>query len=333
MLLHPRHPSAAGLSKGHRAALGALLVAMTATLLLFQAQPAAAHNQRTAFAGVYGPYDIVATVRDVDRPRPGGVQLDLVIRTAADREPVDDATVRVGGGIGGAVVADRYGNVYRVLLPVGTVVSWTASIRVEAEPGVVSLSQVIPGPESLHGGVGGFTGGPSPGAGWLAMVVAGLVVLPLAGISSHWRGAAAVAGAAVLVACAVAVVQAWSRSMDPVPGRVAALLPASFAAALLVAGLVLTQRHRRDAPVLVFAGSAALMAIFGWVNRRVLTSNDGPDLLSPLVGRFTTAAALGLGGGLALLVLVRSRSAVWDLLPGRDHRPSSDNPPRPDRTG
>lgn len=83
--------------RASRLAVAAVAVAGTA---LAGATPSGAHNSRTAFTGVFGPYDVVGSVRYVHEASVRGVTLDLTVRTEGSRRPVEGASVRVEGHAG-----------------------------------------------------------------------------------------------------------------------------------------------------------------------------------------------------------------------------------------
>ncbi|WCO68810.1 hypothetical protein PO878_08735 [Iamia majanohamensis] len=311
-------------------AVRALVAALAASLvtLVAVAGPAAAHNSRTAFLGTYGPYDVVASVRDVDDTDAPGVLLDLTLRTEEGRDPVEDARVEVTGSAdgdtAGPVDVERYGNVYRATLPGGQVERWEVSVALDGPPGTIAFDESVPGPVVLHDGIGiGPSGGAAAG-GWLAAAAVALVALPLLGLTRWGREVTLAAGVVLLASCATAAAQAWTRSADAAPARALALLAPLLAAGLLVAGLVLTARRRADGRVPVFTGAAGLAVLFGVVNRQVLTRGEVPMLLSPGVARASVAVALGVGGGLAMLAVVGSRGALRALV-----RPPEAAPARP----
>jgi hypothetical protein len=293
-----------------------LLVAATVAVLL-AGPPAGAHNQRTAFLGDYGPYDVVASVRDRDQPGQDGVLLEMVVRTAGERAPVDDATVVVTGEGGGTDVGplpvDQYGNVYRVVLPGNEVDVWDVEVELAGPPGTTTLSEEVPGPRTLHGS-SLLTSDSSPTGGWLAFAGLTLLGLALVGLTPWWRPAMWASALVLIATCAVTAVQVWTAPTTDAAERVA-LVPVAVLVVVLAAGLVLSRR-RDDARALVFAGGAGLAVLVGWANRAALTASSTDTVLSPTATRAVAALALGLGGGLALMVVVlsvrRSRSPVAD---------------------
>lgn len=290
------------------AARALLVCAATVTVVLLGGTPASAHNQRTAFLGDYGPYDVVASVRDRDQPGQDGVLLEMVVRTSGDREPVEDARLTVtadgGGGGVGPLPVERYGNVYRVVLPGNEVDAWAVEVELTGPPGATTIVEAVPGPRALHGdipagGASGTTGG------WLVLTVAALVVLALAGFTPWWRPVMWAAATVLLATCAAAAWQVGTASTTD-PAERAGLVPVAVLGVLLATGLVLTTRGRDDARGLVFAGSAGLAVVVGWVNREAVTAASAASVLSPAAARAAAALALGLGGGLALLMVVLS---------------------------
>ena len=88
MLLDRRHPGPQRLNGRRRPAPPAAVVAagraavaaiVAAVAVLGAAAPTGAHNSRTAFTGVFGPYDVVASVRYAHEDE-RGVLLDLQVR-------------------------------------------------------------------------------------------------------------------------------------------------------------------------------------------------------------------------------------------------------------
>ncbi len=315
------------MTAARRALLVVALVLVGAAAPLAGTAPAGAHNSRTAFDGTYGPYDVVATIRDVDDTSDVGLELDLVVRTVEGKDPVEDATVRVeavpdGGDGTGPVAVERYGNVYRSTLDGGDVERWAVAVTIDGPVGVTEIDEDVPGPATLHGSALGTRLTSAPSTGWLVVVLAGLAALAVAGFTRWWRTATFVGGGVLLAACATALVGSLSGSSGGGAGRVVAVVPPLLSAALLVAGMVLTARDRADARALVFAGGAGLAATVGLVNRDVLTSADASTVLSPVVAQATTALALGLGGGLALMVLVLSRDDLRALVGRRSPHPT-----------
>lgn len=298
-----------------------LLLAVMAAVLLSGA-PAGAHNQRTAFVGDYGPYDVVASVRDRDRPGQDGVLLEVVVRTAGERSPVDDAelTVTGEGGEGevGPLPVDQYGNVYRVVLPGDEVDLWDVEVVLAGPPGTTTIAEEVPGPRTLHGG-SLLTTDAAPAGGWLAGAGLALVGLALVGLTPWWRPAMWSAGVALIATSAVTSWLVGTASTTDPADRVG-LVPVAVLVVVLAVGLVLSTR-RDDARALVFAGSAGLAVLVGWVNRAALTAASGDSVLSPTAARATAALALGLGGGLAMMMVVLSVRRLRSPSTGVDGAP------------
>lgn len=321
MLLDGGHPLLR-VTPGRRALLLAALGA--ALTILVTAAPAGAHNRRTAFLGDYGPYDVVASVRDLDQPGEDGILVELVVRTAGARQPVDDASLRVVGDAGdgsvGPLPVERYGNAYRVVFPGDDVDRWDVEVTLEGPPGRATLTEVVPGPRVLHdSGSRADLSAPAPSGGWLTVIVAAVVLVPLAGFTRRWRPVMAVVGAALLLAGATAAWEVWARPTTEPVERLG-LVPVAGLGALLLTGLVLVGRGRDDARGLIFAGSAGLAVLVGWVNRDGLTTVGSAQVLSPGLAQAVAALALGLGAGLALLMVVLSRDQVRTLVSGLTHR-------------
>ena len=74
---------------------------------------AAAHNDRTVFAGPAGPYELTASVQYLHGTEEG-LRFDVAVR-ARDRRPIDDATALTvvatsGSDTVGPLTAERYGS-------------------------------------------------------------------------------------------------------------------------------------------------------------------------------------------------------------------------------
>ncbi len=195
MLLDGVHPRR-GLTTA-RAALLAVLV--TAAGIVAGPAPSSAHNSRTAFVGDFGPYDVVASVRDLDGPSDEqGVLLDVQVRTRDPLQPVDDADVRVAGQAAGQQLgplpAERFGNTYRVELPGADVEAWEVEVTIDAPAGATTKDPPVPGPVAQHGAGAVVDSGdgtsrwllPLAGVGLVAMVV---VVVALGRPGSRSRSA------------------------------------------------------------------------------------------------------------------------------------------------
>ncbi len=298
-----------------------LVLGGAGAVLLGAAGPAGAHNNRTVFVGERGPYDVVASVVDVDRGEETGLLLELNVRSAGDRRPVEDATVTVSGVAGsrraGPLQAEAFAGTYRVLVPGLDVESWELEVTIDSARGEARFTEAVPGPVALHGIAVVDSGDEPATAGWVAVVVALVVGLAGAGLTGVWRTAVRGASAALLVAAAVVLHGTWSASSSEAAAKALAMLPAGAAAVALVVGAVLVGRGRDDAVGLVFAGAAGLAIVVGWPERTVLGDRYLGTSLSPGVARAGVAAVLGLGSGLAALVVVRSRTALRGLVPRR----------------
>lgn len=299
----------------------ALALAVLLAGLVLGAVPAGAHNNRTVLAGERGPYDLVVAVADVSRGADRGLLVEVAVRTAGDRRGVDGATVAVSGVAAGSTVgplpADDYGSTYRVLLPGADVVAWDLTVAVAA-PGLaaVEVEVTAPGPATLHGESLVDSGAEPRTPGWAGGVV--LVAAAVVGLGLTGTGRFVTPGAAVLLVLAAAAVVggAWSASSAGTAAKALSALPAVVAAGALLVGVGLVDR-RDDARALVFAGAAGLAVVAGWSERAVLTDRYVGSALSPVVARAAVTVVLGVGVGLAVLVVLGSRAALRSLLPTR----------------
>jgi hypothetical protein len=324
---HPRperligHGAAALVSPAARAAGAATIVAAA---VLGLASPASAHNSRTAFTGVFGPYDVVASVRYVHEDE-SGVLLDLLVRTEGSKRTVDDASVAVeardGARTVGPLDTTRYGDTYRVVLPGGDVDAWEIETTIDGGPGTSTFTRTIPGPRELRADAGGmWDSGHGLGAAWLVATVGVLVVVGAAGLTRWWRPAMWAAGVALLAVCGTALVDHLAAADAPTAARVAALPAPLVAAGLLVAGLVTSRRRDDESLLLVFVGATGLAVLFGWLDQRFLGGGVTSEL-PQTVARATVSLASGLGGGLALLVVACHRDKLRSLLPAPRRAP------------
>ncbi len=206
------------------------------------------------------------------------------------------------------------------MLPGADVDRWDVEIRIDGRPGQTTITEEVLGPRALHGGGLLQADGPAPSGWWLAAAGLALLTLPLAGFSRWWRPAMWTGGSVLLATCATASWEVWTRS-NAVPAQKAGLIPVGILGVLLAVGLILSAR-RDDARGLVFAGSAGLAVLIGWVNRAALITSADSSVLFPVVAQAAAALALGLGGGLALLMVVLSRGQVQALVASFTRRPS-----------
>lgn len=295
----------------------ALLVALALTAVAVGAiaTPAGAHNARTAFEGVYGPYDVVATARYVHEPDQQGVMVELILETKETRREVSGAAVSVIGDNGqstvGPIEAEPFGNAYRMTIPGADVERWNVEIRVDGEPGSATIAETVPGPSALRSVTDPAAGhGSSSIWAWVGIIAALQVGTGVTALSRLWRPVMWGTAFVLLAVCAAALVGAWAPSTASTTGKLLALGPPLLAAATLVVGLVLTQLRRDDGTALVFAGSAGLAVIFGWVNRSFLTAVEVQSTLPAELARATVVVALGLGGGLMLLMAIQYLSGA-----------------------
>lgn len=309
----------------------AAMVVGAVVLVVTSAATSSAHNSRTAFAGVYGPYDVVATARYVHDAQAQGVLLELTVRAAATRDAVEDASVevraRAGARSAGPLDADRYGNVYRVLLPGDDVDRWQLDATIASPAGEVSFTELVPGALDLRRGVPtGYGHTAVVGAGgWL--LVGGLAsVVALAGLTRWWRPAMWAAGIGLLVSTAVVVVGAWSDSSAPPAARAAGLLAPLLAASFLLGGMKAAGNRADGALLAVFAGAAALGTLYGWLHREVFEGEATTDL-PPTVAVAAAVGVMGLAAGLVGLVTARFREPLAQLRTPRP--PASRRQPRP----
>ncbi|MFP3901503.1 MAG: hypothetical protein ACLFXM_11665 [Acidimicrobiia bacterium] len=302
-----------------RASRLAVAAAAVAGVALGGATPSGAHNSRTAFTGVFGPYDVVGTVRYVHEASVHGVTLDLNVRTEGSRRPVERAAVLVEGHAGertvGPLDAERYGSTYRVVLPGGDVEHWEIETSIDGPPGPATFTRTVPGPVELRDITDAGSGhGDGAGGLWTATTVGALVLVGAGGLTRWWRPVMRASGLVLLVACGAALVGSWSDATAPTAAKVLALLAPLVAAGLLVAGLVTTRDRRDESLLLVFAGAAGLAVLFGWMNRSFL-AGDVSSTLPPTLARTCVALALATGGGLALLVMACHRDKLRALVP------------------
>lgn len=184
MLFDPVDPSVARLSirgaqrpKGSRRPGVALVLAIAQLVLAIgTSDGAAAHNNRVAFSGAFGPFDVVATVRYVHNEQTRGVLLDIAVRADATSEAVEDAQLEVSatapGHEIGPLEVEVYGNTYRVLLPDDNVESWEVTVRIVAVAGSTTFTESVPGDLELRGGVRSVTTGESKsGASRVVLIV------------------------------------------------------------------------------------------------------------------------------------------------------------------
>jgi hypothetical protein len=297
---------------------------IVAAAVLGLAAPAGAHNSRTAFTGVFGPYDVVASVRYVHEDE-SGVLLDLLVRAEGSKRTVDDASVtveaRAGARTVGPLDTTRYGDTYRVVLPGGDVDAWEIETTIDGGPGTTTFTRTIPGPRELRADAGGvWDSGHGLGAGWLVATVGALVVVGAAGLTRGWRPAMWAAGVALLAVCGAALVDHLATADAPTAAKLAALPAPLVAAGLLVAGLVTSRRRDDESLLLVFLGASGLAVLFGWLNHWFLGSDVTSELPRTLA-RATVSLASGLGGGLALLVVACHRDKLRSLIPSPRRAP------------
>ncbi|MCU1370068.1 MAG: hypothetical protein JWO77_1262 [Ilumatobacteraceae bacterium] len=186
--------------------------------------------------------------------------------------------------------------------------TWTVPITVDGTPTTVTGTLVLVDPPSV--------------AAW-GLVASGALVVALA-VGLRWGQRAGAAVGAVVAAGAV--ITAWA-TWQAVPADAGApVAPVAVAAIALAAGLTGAVGPDRTRLVAVAATAAALL---GWGATRwaVLTRAVLPTTLAPSLDRGVTSASIGVGLGLAVLLLARParRTTSPQAAPGAD-RPVTATP-------
>ena len=178
--------------------------------------------------------------------------------------------------------------------------------------------------------VGDLTWVPAPpGWPWFVAIAALAVGVGAAAFSSRWKAVVWAGAGALLASCAVDIAGAWWDSTDPVIQKVASLITPSLAFAFLISALVLLDKRRDEALLLLFGGSAGVAVFFGWTSRAFLTNSQLPTALPPALARLTVTIALGVGVGLMLLVVGLHRVKLRALLPAASSSRDGRKPTRP----
>jgi hypothetical protein len=158
---------------------------------------------------------------------------------------------------------------------------------------------------------------PPPTLAWGLLVA--IAVAAAIGVGLRWgQGAAAAVGAGVGLA---ALGTAWATWQAVPADAGASVVPVVVAAVALIAGLA---GAAGPAAVRLVAVAATAAALLGWGVTRwtVLTRAVLPTTLNPAFDRGVTAAAIGVGAGLAVLLVVRPAPTRTGAQP----RPVADPP-------